>query len=325
MRIIAAISIILTHLHYFFPVESNIRSIFSFFGTCGLAAFFFFSGYFISKTQLDNQQVGRFLSDRLRRLFPAMYIAIILYITVEILGFGSPKWDIPINVWSILSNLFGLQIYFYPLRFFALWYISAILTYYIIHFFIKKASGESLNKYISISLLCFLFVGLLTQINLPLYGFDIDNRIFGYYYVFFIGIIVFDILESDKYWTIIYPILLASSLLIINFLLKFSGHGSLSIFELPTFFTLLMLVILLVTIRYDLYSPIKKIPDFIKKCSYSTYSVYLLHYPLLCLIATLGIQNLFVFIFISIIVTFTFGFILQTCIDMIFLRKLSST
>lgn len=325
LRIIAAISIILTHLWYFFPVGSDIQPIFLFFGECGLVIFFFLSGFFISRKPLnDRYQVIEFFTGRLKRLFPAMYIAIILYIIIELLGLGSPGWDIPINAWSVLSNLFGLQIYFYPLRFFALWYVSAIITYYLIHIFIKKASAKSFKKYILISLMVFPLIGLLIQINLPIYGFNIDRRIFDYYYVFFLGAISFDVFESKERWTTVYPIVLSIGLLIFKILLKSLGYGSLLYFSLPAAFVLFGVILFMITIKCGLYDPIEKIPRIIKKCSYSTYSVYLLHYPLLGLIATLRIQNLFVFIFISIVVIFLCGFILQTGVDTILYRTRSS-
>jgi len=322
-RVIACISIILTHLWFFFPIGIELISIFEFLGTCGLTIFFFFSGFFISKYPLDNLvNIRKFWENRLKRLIPAMYVAIFFYIIVEKLNLGSTEWYIPLNLWSILSNLLGLQVFFYQLRFFALWYIGALILLYIVHTCIRRIVSDNPIQYVSISILFFAFVVMLSYIKLPIYGFEFEPRLTEYYFVFILGTVSGMIMDHENQKELFYPLIFFFCLLLITLLFYFSGiRNVINSFNLPVFSTLLGLIFFILIIELHLYTPLKSIPEIIMIGSYASYSAYLLHYPILCILATLGIQNLYLFIFLSVLLVFLMGFILQYTVDQILDKK----
>ena len=131
VRVVAAAAIILTHICFFIPTDTELRSFFGILGTAGLTAFFFLSGFFVAKDRfITRQDVGQFWKKKIVRILPVMYVAILFYVVIESLNLGSVDWNIPINAWSMLSNILCLQLFFFDLRFFALWYAHIHSLFY---------------------------------------------------------------------------------------------------------------------------------------------------------------------------------------------------
>ncbi len=130
-RVLAAIFIMMSHLWYFFPVASSFRSVFGIAGNMGLTLFLFLSGFFVSNRSLLNcTEIARFAQDKCKRLLPTMYVAVLLYLVVEVSGLGSHAWAVRIDARSVIANILCLQVFFYPVRFFVFWYVSLLIIYY---------------------------------------------------------------------------------------------------------------------------------------------------------------------------------------------------
>jgi peptidoglycan/LPS O-acetylase OafA/YrhL len=255
-RVLACITIILTHIWYIYPIGIELKSIFVFLGTCGLTIFFFFSGFFISKYPVDNfeNNIRKFWENRIKRLIPAMYVAIFFYIIVEAFNLGSAEWDIPLNLWSILSNLLCLQAFFYQLRFFALWYIGALILMYLIHTCIRRIVCDNIIQYIFLSFLFFAFVVMLSYVKLPIYGFEFEPRVIEYYFVFFIGTVSGMIIGHENPKEHFYPLIIFFCLLVIKVIFYFSGiRGIIYPFNLPLFLTLLGLILFILIIKLHFF------------------------------------------------------------------------
>lgn len=326
LRVFACISIILTHLRFFYPIEIELKFILGFFGTCGLTIFFFFSGFFISKYPLNNLiNIRKFWIDRLKRLIPELYVAILFYVVIEFFHLGSAEWDIPLNLWSILSNLLCLQVFFYQLRFFALWYIGAIIFMYLIHTFIRRIVGNNSFQYICLSFLFFAFVVMLSYVNLPIYGFEFEQGVIDYYFVFIIGTVSGMIMGHENLKEYMYPFIFFFSLILIKGIFYFSGFsGVIYAFSLPLFLTLFGLILFIYLIESNYYTCMKSIPKIFLIGSYASYSAYLVHYPILSILTTIGIQNLYLFIFLAVFFVFLIGYVLQSVVDKIFYKRRAS-
>jgi peptidoglycan/LPS O-acetylase OafA/YrhL len=324
LRVLACIAIILTHLRYGYPVTPGWESIFSFLGYCGLTIFFFFSGFFISRYPLDNAiDIKKFWTGRLKRLIPALYVAIFLYCMVEALHIGSPEWNIPLNLWSILSNILCLQVLFFPLRFFAMWYVGMLLFLYLIHTCIRRLIHDNIIHYIFMGFLFYPLLVLLNTVHLPVYGFGFEPRVLDFYFVFMLGSISGMIRERGDAKEIYYPLIVLMILLLKKVLFYFSGLNE-HIFnpsDWPVFLTLSGLVFYLFLRKIRVYTPMQSLPKIVMMGSYASYSAFLLHYPVLCILAATGIHNLYLFVFLAVFLAFSAGYLLQNSIDTIFDKK----
>jgi len=231
---------------------------------------------------------------------------------VKIAGYGSSSWNIPLNLWSVITNFLGLQILFYPLRFFVFWYVSALLVYYLLHALIKRISGENTVWYFVLAVLALPVVALLSKVSLPIYGFGMDTRIVDYYYMFFFGVILYEFYRSERLRTIIYPIAFIAGVYCVFHFTHVSN------FSLETYSVMAVFTMFLLAVKLKFYRPVGDIPGILKKLSSSTYSVYLLQYPVICTVALFGINNIWLFIVVSVIVTFACGYLLQSTVDKIF-------
>ena len=323
-RVLACIAIILTHLRYVYPVTPGLESIFSFLGFCGLTIFFFFSGFFISRYPLENaKDIKKFWTGRLKRLMPALYVAIFVYCIIEALHIGSADWNIPLNPWSILSNLLCLQVFFHPLRFFAMWYVGALLFMYLIHTCIRRLVQDTIIHYIFLGFLFYPLLVLLNAVHLPVYGFGFEPRVMEFYFVFLTGSISGMIFERGDAKEIYYPFIVFMLLLLKKVLFYFSGLND-HIFnpdDWPVYLTLAGLVLYLFLRKIQAYTPLQCLPKIIMMGSYASYCAYLLQYPVLCILAAAGIQNLFLFVFLAVFLAFSAGYLLQNGIDSVFDKK----
>lgn len=326
IRVVAATSIILTHLWFFYPIDRDFRSFFYILGTAGPTVFFFLSGFFVARVPLATKQdVCNFWKKKFIRILPAMYVAILFYVLIESLNLGSPAWDTPLNIWSVLTNLLCLQVFFYDLRFFAFWYIGALFILYLIHICVQQMSRGDVKKYALFSVLLFIPIILLYFIDLPIYGFGYETRLIEYYFVFFFGSLSGLSIIDKK--TNILPYLLEAlfGIILIHVIANTIGfnYRLIQLSNLPVFITMLALTLFLYIVDRGVYSPISSVPKFIQKASYGTYSTYLFHYPILCLLAATGIQNQYAFICISVPLVFIIAYMLQRIIDYL-LSKLTN-
>lgn len=321
VRVVAATSIILTHLWFFTPIDGELRSVFFILGTAGLTAFFFLSGFFVAKDHLiTKQDVGQFWKKKFIRILPAMYVAVFFYIIIESLNLGSLDWNIPLNIWSVLSNLLCLQVFFYDLRFFVFWYIGTLFVLYLIHTFVQRISRDHIGKYMIFSSLFFIPVLLFYFVDLPIYGFGYETRIIDYYFVFFLGSLSGLIIKNKSPKLFLCPFGALFGFLFLQEIIYAIGfnHRLIHMSYLPVFITVLCLILFLYAINRGAYTPTPSLPKTIQKASYASYSAYLFHYPILCLLAATGLHNQYAFICISVPLVFIVAYILQHTIDKIF-------
>jgi len=166
---------------------------------------------------------------------------------------------------------------------------------------------------------------MLSFIKLPIYGFEFEPRVIEYYFVFVLGTVSGMIIQHENPKELFYPLIIYFCLILVKVIFYFSGMSGAIFhpFNLPLFLTLLGLIFFILLMNLHFYIPLQSIPKIIMIGSYSSYSAYLLHYPILCVLATTGIQNLYLFVIVSIFFVFSSGYVLQYCIDKIFDKKRS--
>lgn len=184
-EIVRAISIVLLLIHHsgFYSLEFTGKSLewlSPYLEAFLLGCFFFISGYFmeLSLRKSSGDFLG-FLRSRLIKIYPPYLIAFALYVFV--LGYGfKTKFDVA--VW-----LAGLQFIFSPSfakPLLTLWYIGAILLFYVLFLVLWKVVPRSISLVI-VSVAVFILAVMLHRTTELL-----DVRFFKYYFVFLTGLLL---------------------------------------------------------------------------------------------------------------------------------------
>lgn len=184
MRAMAILLVILTHSQEYLLNKGIVPYFGDNLSLLGLSLFFFLSGYATHYTHSSiNSWKGiyEFYKGRALRIYPLYWCALCAFIVP---GFIDPKLSLHQSSLGILSHFLGLQILLYPYiqPIFTLWFVGAIVLFYIIYPFLIKFA-KSVSHLLILSLL--IFMGLVAIHGI--FGI-IECSFFLYYYTFIIGI-----------------------------------------------------------------------------------------------------------------------------------------
>lgn len=234
-----------------------------------LGIFFFISGYFAARSfQKQNRGGGSFFFSRLLRIFPPYLLALFLY--MSILGYSFKKYN-------LLVYLTGTHFIFapnYAKPVVTLWYVSAIILFYLI-FGLLLAKSSSTRGLVIGSALVFAAAYALHQ-----WTGLIDERFYKYFIVFLTGILFVRLdflpgwLSGGQVWQKLIITLLCS--FIFSRVLNFTSVSFFYIAGTVSF------IISWVILLFALAARIKSL-NFLKFAgliSYASFFAYLLHRPL---------------------------------------------
>ncbi len=328
IRVIATCTIFICHLHYF-TSGILIDTLHSYdWGTPGLTIFFFLSGFLIYKYNFETKNhFLHFWRNKLSRLLPPLYVSIIIYFIVEYLGLGVPEWDIPLSIFSVLTNAFVLQIFFVGFHYFAFWYISALLVLFAIHSIIKYCSKNNMYVYIACTFVAYALLIALYLIDVPFNAWEFDYRIIQYFFVFIIGYLCSNFLHSEDISDMIFPIYLLTIILVSNYVKPMAILGSLIFSVNGTILaTVFVLFAFTLATKLDKWKTIPRMPSILMRLSYASYSAYLLHYPIFSILRIIlnsaYLNQGYIFILVGFPIVFLCGYILQYSIDLFFAKCL---
>tara|TARA_B110000971_G_scaffold118151_1_gene121040 strand:- start:916 stop:1938 length:1023 start_codon:yes stop_codon:yes gene_type:complete len=278
IRFIAALAVVIYHYHYMFngfnklTVQSlpffSFLNMFYNYGTYAVHVFFIISGFIFSYVYFDQKTINtkEFFVNRFARLYPLHFITLIFVLILSVVNneFSSYFLNAYIPIYTDFYH-FVLQLFFISYWGFQesfsfntpSWSISIEIMMYIIFFYTLKY----LNKYklqvsIFTTITSFIFYKFTN-----LFAFD------EYSFLFFLGILIYQITKFKKQNLIL-------SIGFLFLILSFMGNFKILMFS-PSF-----LIILIYSDALLTNNKIIKLFNFLGSLSYS---IYMLHFPLMIL------------------------------------------
>lgn len=278
IRFLAALSVVVYHYHYVFNDFNELTiqelpffsflSVFYKYGTYAVHIFFTISGFIFSYVYLSQKNIKakEFFVNRFARLYPLHFITLL---AVMFLSLANTEFsDYFINAFiPIYTDLYHFILQLFFVSYWGLqksfsfntpsWSISIEILMYIIFFL----SAKSLNKY-KITLPTLIILFFLTSYKFTnMFSFD------EYALLFFSGILIYQISKFKKK-----NLLISASFLILIF--SIIGNFKVLLF-CPSFLILL--------IHLDKLLKNKKISELFNFSGGLSYSIYMLHFPLMVL------------------------------------------
>jgi peptidoglycan/LPS O-acetylase OafA/YrhL len=271
LRSTAIIFIVLSHLillnsNTFGKYEPLVQFVRGYIGFVGLSIFFFISSYSLCLNKENLKSPIDFYMGRISRIYPMYFFSFIPYVT-------------SISLYTLIICVFGLQGIFFkdnPGIPHVLWFIGVLLLFYLIYPLLTR--GNILLRSFAILALFFLLRFLL----------DIIHINFFYYYMTFVtGIIVY----MYSCYTI-RALVLAITISFSSFLLSHLTNMA-TVNVTPFFLSISVALIcyILATKYYYLFNKVDKIVYWI---SFSSYPVYLFHYPILSSMGVMALPFIFI-------------------------------
>jgi len=290
LRSIAIIFIVLTHMYLFYDTQLYNNNIFVIMGTWGLVIFFFISGFLltVNNNLKSKEKVIAFLKKRIKRIYPLYLISILLtYVMFVIFDFKRASLQYDLSIISLIVHLVGMQAFipqtYFPNHTFlipALWYVSAIIWYYVLYSIIMYKSKNIQEVLFYSVVLMIPFVVIRIGFNL------IQFRALKYYPIFIIGVISSVISKYNTRKKIsVYMMILATLILSKVVISHLTSYNLLDI-NIIYFFFLFILASLIETKISDFQKKNNGISCCFYKISYCSYVVYLFHFPILCFFKT---------------------------------------
>jgi peptidoglycan/LPS O-acetylase OafA/YrhL len=278
IRFIAALTVVIHHYHYVFNKfnELTIQSLpfFSFlnifykYGPYAVHVFFVISGFIFSYVYLNQKKIKtkEFFINRFARLYPLHFITLlfVLYLSIIDTKFSNYFLNAPNPIYTDLYH-FVLQLFFishWGLQEGASfntpsWSISVEIMMYIIFFL----SLKYLKKYIlSVSIIIIL-------LSFVFYKFTNLFTFNEYALLFFLGVFIYQIIKFKKSKMIIF-------LSIFFLIFSFVGNFKILLF-CPS--------LLVFSVQIDFLIKNKKITELFNFFGNLSYSMYMLHFPLMIL------------------------------------------
>lgn len=337
--------IVISHLSLAIPQFEDSASLMYFeagIGNIGVALFVFLSGYSLmikNSHFVHPSEIKPYMMKRFSRLFPLYWLALFTLYLVTAVQHDLGSWDVQLDGSSLLQYLIylsGLQILFANLLYnsssLIYWFVSAILIYYLmfpILLFGASRIGEPFSRsLILMALSIFLIVwGVGTIYS------GIDQRLLIFYWFFIAGIVLgksnrlSDIKSTDIVKIVLPSAVGAATIFIVNDSLSvtiplvtpwdptevlaglnviFFGAGCIAI----AIYLSLMLK------RFLLGGSVR----LFERVSRSTYAIYLFHYYILLLIASLSYElgqtpMTFIVILVGISLTMLIPLYIQDLLD----------
>jgi exopolysaccharide production protein ExoZ len=336
LRGIASLLVVLFHTTI--NVNSNLKKEFCFnsftFGGAGVDIFFVLSGFIITYSSLNALKTSNnpfsFLRRRFVRIFPAYWVVITLFIIVQL--FFSSFYNSSLNDFEILNIA---ATYFLLPGHRMINGVSWTLTYELFFYLLFSIAFIIPNKKAAL-LLGILYAIVITVLPVLQYNFTNSNTwiqliIFPMNTEFFMGILA--ALIVPKIPQKISPsLIIAGSLFFLGGAVLYNkgynvvsnGFNRVLLFGIPSFFIITGIV------KYELTHKIN-VHNFLLKLGEASYSLYLLHLPLVVaaikIIGKLGLQNaviihcLLIFIVAAIC---CFSILFFNCIEKPVISKLNS-
>ncbi len=260
-------------------------------GAIGLGMFFALSGFLLQRSrsiQGDDFNSVSFLKKRLTRIFPLYWIALTLFVIrfhyFSVSGHSS-SFD-PLAP-TFLAHFLGLQLFLIPLisEIFTLWYIGALVPYYILFCLTTKFKFP---KYLSFNLMllisCFILKLILQRWGIKL----IDVRLFLHYQTFLLGTVV-AYLDPELVWLKNKSLVLTSILgfaaifyapIIGNDNINIGNRITLTWASIGYYGYSLIWTFFLVSLIFVVAPFFSKFPVIIRFLSQNSYAMYLFHRPI---------------------------------------------
>ncbi|PAV14388.1 hypothetical protein ASJ81_14045 [Methanosarcina spelaei] len=291
LRSIAIVFIVLTHMHLFYNTPLYNSNIFLNVGDWGLVIFFFISGFLLTaNNNLESKEkILIFLKKRIKRIYPLYIISILLtYIMFVIFDFKRASLQYDLSIISLIVHLIVIQAFipqtYLPNHTFlipALWYVSAIIWYYILYSIIiyKSKNIKEIIFYSGIVMIPFIILKI---------GFNlIQFRAFYYYPIFILGIISSIISKNSPCKKINSYITILIALIFSKLVLFDLTSDDLINTNIIYFFSLFILISLIESKFSAFQKKSNIISHYFYKISYCSYAVYLFHFPVLCFFKTI--------------------------------------
>ena len=251
----------------------------------GLGTFVFISAFVLTKTNSGletGKEIKKFFLKRYIRVIPLYVIALLIFLKIF------ANYIAPMNSFSFLAHIFGLQILFaskYCEPVFTLWFVGLIIPYYFV-FVVLERYGKQIRSLLSwsviITLICIMsiyFFGVIDK-NFVLYfgifiaavicaRYNILNKIRNYH----MGIVLLTfLLTIYTYIFIIYP----------KISVQGAKPGLFSSIGLAAFFltNILMLSTAIILYKFSRCIVGTICHPLLKLISFSSYSIFLFHRPL---------------------------------------------
>ncbi len=178
VRLFASLRVILANHyigHFELLVSQPVKTFFSFFG--GVPLFFFLAGIFIPMTFCRKPNILPFLRNRFLRIFPVMWISILLAIVLMFISGFYPKagvesfttWLVPYLIYPLYTPEW-LRDYGVGTLNGSLWMIPAMVTFYLFVpiFFLYLKLGNRPSSWTVGVFLVFLMFQLFVELVLPM-------------------------------------------------------------------------------------------------------------------------------------------------------------
>lgn len=270
----------------FLHISSRLLSINNYYhGEFGVDIFVILSGMGVTFSYLSsNRTLNNFIKSRVIKIFPAYWITLVIIFIIN-----KYVMNMQIDIKDYIIHFFGLQAY--TLRYFytigdQLWYMSLILTLYILFIIISKYIIEYdvetiLKMGISFSIVAWSYFRITDNIQGEIF---FAPRVMG----FFFGICI-ALLIKQSYLKIKLDIGICFLVLIQIYLMFNRG--------IPFNYPLAGLMIMIIYIRITLIFNHSMILKYIRTCLYSigkySYEIYLIHFLLMITLNDFILKNLF--------------------------------
>lgn len=291
-----ALSVILVIIYHYFPSFSPN-------GYLGVDIFFVISGFVITKSitkkrNFSGSAIIFFYRKRILRLFPSILLVVILFLLLFVLFVSRPGYEIFQTAKYSIVGLSNIYLFFINHDYFSIinelnpfshiWSLSVEVQFYLIYpivvyFFFYKSIKNYFNFFLVLFFLISFFYYLLLKSSHPLSSFYLTPfRIWE----IIAGAIAYRLFKTLTFLKSKEILFFCYFFLLSVFFVKFEKNIEYFLSIIVTFFAFVILI--------NIYE-LKKIPKIISLFSYVgklSFSLYLLHWPILVLLSyTFGHSN----------------------------------
>jgi peptidoglycan/LPS O-acetylase OafA/YrhL len=341
IRILANLVVIIVHLIISFADDFNYTNYAIIIGVVSVEVFFCLSGYLVCKQGIYivssknnyNKNTIIFILRRILRTWPAYFFALLSYIF-----FYRYFED------QVVFYLFFLQNLFYPMvssSFFPVsWSICVEELFYLtfpfllcfLVYFFKKTQITIFNNNLLIIFSCFLIILIVffSRINLTYENWGNELRRVSFFRIDAIafgglGFFIIQKYFNFKHINLLFLLLLVSSLIIlVNFFKYYIDNGNFYNTLISNNFIFYFIYIFCISLifLFDKIIVIKKTitKNIISEIANWTYPLYLMHLLIIDLIKKINIENLFVNIFLIILLNILLAYVIRKYIELPFLK-----
>lgn len=278
-------------------------------GWLGCCLFFLISGYCLCFKYNDNVKYFDFLKNRLIKIIPTYYIAIIIWYFLVKMGIA-PK---PIDISAILTHIFLVHNFdnsnFYSISG-VFWFLGVLFNFYLIFPFLYKLQSKTKFGLETLALILFVITVCISSF------FNIKTHVLNKSILINLPCFIFGMtLYKNQTINLLKNKIFKFSLLIIT-IVSFLFAKSFNIAGTPINIIAILESLLLGTTCIVFKEDLEKIPvafkNFISEIAIASYSIYLYNY---IFYATKPLYRNTTVVFIYILLVFGFGFCMYKLIE----------